>query len=458
MNSDRTLEPPGGEAVPAAPSRGVPEPRPWRLRISPRLAGWILLACLLLSPFAARAADSSKLVMVYYMPWYVAKPYSGNWGWHWTMDHFNPDDVNASGEREIASWYYPLIGPYDSADPAVLEYHVLLMKLAGIDGVIVDWYGMDNYMDYAVNEQRTAALFKWARKAGLKFSLCYEDQTIQREVTGGYISAADAVAHAQRTMMYVQTNYCRDASFLRWSNQPVLLNFGPQYFKSNEQWQAIFSVLDASNQPAFFTEDARLPAGVGAFDWPPMWLSQAPGTGGVLSGAALENYLSTFEQNGRPWPASISSAFPRFHDIYQKARVRDYWGYLGDRNGDTLRETLKRALTGHSPFVQIVTWNDFGEGTIVEPTREYGYRDLGIIQDFRRQYLNANFSYRTNELTLATRLYHLRTRSPSDTNVASELDGIFTNIITGDLTAANSRLSRLETSGAETRETRASAE
>ena len=90
-----------------------------------------------------------------------------------------------NGERQIASWYYPLIGPYDSVDPAVLEYHVLLMKLAGIDGVIVDWYGQDNYNDYAVNNQRTLALFDHTRKAGLKFSLCYEDATIQAEINGG---------------------------------------------------------------------------------------------------------------------------------------------------------------------------------------------------------------------------------------------------------------------------------
>src|SRR6476661_4069965 len=50
---------------------------------------------------------ASKPIMVYYMPWYVAKPYSADWGWHWTMDHFKPDVINASGERQIASWYYP---------------------------------------------------------------------------------------------------------------------------------------------------------------------------------------------------------------------------------------------------------------------------------------------------------------------------------------------------------------
>jgi hypothetical protein len=401
------------------------------------------LACLaILTPCAARAA--AKPVLVYYMPWYVGKPFSSEWGWHWTMDHFNPDVIEATGERQIASWYYPLIGPYDSADPAVLEYHVLLMKLAGIDGVIVDWYGMDDYLDYGVNNRHTSALFDYAQKAGLKFSLCYEDQTIQKEVGGGFITAGEAVGHAQQTMLYLQTNYFAKPNFLRWRNQPVLLNFGPQYFKTNSQWQAIFSVLDLTNRPAFFTEDSRLPVGAGAFDWPPMWLSQAPGTGGVLSIAALENYLSTFRQNGGLWPAYISSAFPRFHDVYRKAGVRDYWGYLGDRNGDTLRQTLKRAMTDESSFVLVVTWNDFGEGTSVEPTREYGYRDLGILQDFRRQYLDPGFRCQTNELSLATRLFQLRRQSAANAGLSAKLDRVFTSIVAGSLGAANTELTALE--------------
>ena len=66
---------------------------------------------------------ASKVVMVYYMPWFSAKPDQAEWGWHWTMDRFNPNTTNSLGQRQIASWYYPLIGPYDSSDPAVLEYH-----------------------------------------------------------------------------------------------------------------------------------------------------------------------------------------------------------------------------------------------------------------------------------------------------------------------------------------------
>src|SRR6516164_4478059 len=119
----------------------------------------LLLWLTVLAAFVAAVPPASaKWLLVYYRPWYVAKPFSATWGWHWTMDHFDPEQVDASGQRQIASWYRPLIGPYDSADPAVLEYHVLLMKLAGIDGVVVNWYGPDNYYDYLINNQRALAL------------------------------------------------------------------------------------------------------------------------------------------------------------------------------------------------------------------------------------------------------------------------------------------------------------
>src|SRR6266850_1366716 len=161
----------------------------------------VLLAFVLIAPRPVHAAPKS--VMVYYMPWFTAKPYSDTWGWHWTMDHFNPDVVGASGERQIASWYYPLIGPYDSSDPAVLEYHVLLMKLAGIDGVIVDWYGSADYLDYAINNKATAKLFDFTRKAGLKFAICYEDQTVRHMIDGHFLAPSNAISEAQQEMLYL---------------------------------------------------------------------------------------------------------------------------------------------------------------------------------------------------------------------------------------------------------------
>jgi len=404
---------------------------------------WVLISILAVSR-AFTAMAGPKPIFVYYLPWYVARPYSETWGWHWTMDHFNPEVIDATGQRQIASWYRPLIGPYDSADPVVLEYHVLLMKLAGIHGVIVDWYGPEDYLDYAINNERTLAICTLAGKAGLQFALCYEDQTVRQQIDGGHLEASDAIAHAQQTMLYLQRHYFSLPAYLRMSGRPVLLNFGPQYIKENGQWEAILSVLDATNRPAFFTEDHRLPLGEGAFNWPPMWLSLAPGTRGVLSMTALQNYLDNFEDEAAAWPAFISSAFPRFHDIYQSAGVRDYWGYLGDRKGQILHQTLSRALTNDSSIVQIVTWNDFGEGTMVEPTVEYGFRDLGIIQNLRRVHLEGGFSCSTNDLTLPLRLYQLRRVAETNPALDMELKGVFNRIVSGDLAAARSDLAQAE--------------
>ena len=391
------------------------------------------------------ASTNEKPVMVYYMSWYAAKPFSSEWGWHWTMDHFDPEKVNASGEREMASWYYPLIGPYDSADPAVLEYHVLLMKVAGIDGVVVDWYGSADYFDYALVNRNVSRLFDYTRKAGLKFAICYEDQTVQRFIDGKRLTAAEAIQHAQQEMLYLQTNFFCDPSYFRLNGKPLLENFGPQYFLSSTNWDAIFSGLESSNRPNFFTEDNPLSAGHGAFDWPPMWLSQQPGTGGVLSEASLKNYLDDFEKKATAWTAFISGAFPRFHDIYQHAGVRNYWGYLGDKDGETLRETFNRALTNNSVLVQMVTWNDFGEGTAIEPTKEYGFRDLSLIQDLRRGKPASQHPAHTNDLASALRFYNLRRASANNAALATALDQVFTNFVSGREESALNQLGKLET-------------
>ena len=406
--------------------------------------GWLVcllvLAGLLAQGWDVRAAG--KPILAHYMPWYVARPHSANWGWHWTMNHFNPDVADETGRRQIAARHYPVIGPYDSADPVVLEYHCLLMKLAGIDGVIVDWYGKDEFLDYGLIDRRTKLLLAQTQRAGLTFSLCYEDRTIQAMVDGGYIGATGAIAQAQATMRYAATNYFSAPNHQSLGSRPLLLNFGPQYFKSGSQWTTIFSVLPASNRPAFFTEDSRVTAAQGAFNWPPMW--QSATNNGVVSLEGLEAYLAGFEKAGAGWPAYISSAFPRFHDIYLEAGLGYTHGVLDDRAGETFRSTLRRALTNSAAAVQLVTWNDFGEGTILEPTREFGFRDLVTVQELRRSAVDPGFACREDDLALPLRLYQLRRQHAANAVVSAELDRVFTHLVTGNLAVGRLQLSALE--------------
>ena len=175
-------------------------------------------------------SQESKTVLVHYMPWFGSKSISGQWGWHWTLKNCDPETVNA-GKRNIASHYYPLIGPYDSNDPDALECHVLLMKLAGIDGVIIDWYGIKPHWDYAINHRNSLHMVKLIKKAGLKFAVCYEDQTIKHLIEGKVIEGNDGVAHGEEVMHWLSENWFGDEAYVKLDGKPVMLVFGPQFFE-----------------------------------------------------------------------------------------------------------------------------------------------------------------------------------------------------------------------------------
>ena len=59
----------------------------------------------------------------------------------WNLNFWISQDEIIDGKRDIASYYYPSIGPYATNDDRVLDYHFELMKLAKVDGIILDWYG-----------------------------------------------------------------------------------------------------------------------------------------------------------------------------------------------------------------------------------------------------------------------------------------------------------------------------
>ena len=61
-----------------------------------RITFWqIALTALIGVPLASNAVN--KPVMVHYMPWFQAKPFSGSWGYHWTLGSgtYNPDEFYA---------------------------------------------------------------------------------------------------------------------------------------------------------------------------------------------------------------------------------------------------------------------------------------------------------------------------------------------------------------------------
>jgi hypothetical protein len=331
---------------------------------------------------AAGGLAQKPQLLAHYMPWYASKEISGAWGWHWTMNHFDP----ASGKA--ASKFTPLIGFYDSNDSDVVEYHALLMKLAGIDGVLLDWYGREDHFDYAINHRNCQRLIDIATRLGLKFAVVYEDQTVPQLIKGGKYRPEDAITKGNELMRWLEDHWFKNPSYLRWDGKPVFLVFGPQYYK-DEDWTALFAGISA---PAYFSLLNRRGPATGGYGW------MEPQVGEEKSWLQLQSFYS----RGKAWPAMIGIAYPRFDDIYKEAGVGPGYGHIGDHDGATFRRTLEMAYASKAPFIQIGTWNDWGEGTQIEPSKEFGYRDLETLQ--RRSHVK----YSAADLRLPLALYKLR--------------------------------------------------
>lgn len=63
------------------------------------------------------------------------------------------------------------------------------------------------------------------------------------------------------------------------------------------------------------------------------------------------------------------------------------YGFIDDREGKTFVEALDLAQNSDSQLIQIATWNDYGEGTVIEPTMTFGYRYLEILQKRAKTHL-----------------------------------------------------------------------
>lgn len=307
-------------------------------------------------------SETRPLVLAHYMPWYTAKPSSDQWGWHWTMNHFNPEKQSGA-KREIASKYYPLIGPYDSGDPHVLEYHLLLMKLSGVDGVIVDWYGLTDYRDYAILHRNTTRLLQQCERLKMKFVICYEDQTIPALVEANRITSTSRVDHATQEIQWLNKYWFQSGSYVKLDGRPVLLSFGHTGLTSDE-WTLCLKKLQFP--VAYFSQDIRREGALGGFGWP------APQVGIIQ----VDRFLKECSQ----WPHAIPAAFPRFDDIYRQAGAGNGYPLLPDDHGRTFQTTFNTAIRSKPAIIQLATWNDWGEGTQIEPSVEFGYRDLEFLQ------------------------------------------------------------------------------
>ncbi|MDC0714964.1 glycoside hydrolase family 71/99-like protein [Stigmatella sp. ncwal1] len=352
----------------------------------------------------------TKKVYAHVMPWFESNASSGNgsWGIHWTMANKNPNVIDGSGKRQIASYYYPLIGPYASGDKDVVEYQLLLMKYAGIDGVLIDWPGTLNCLDYPKNKQNAEAMINKTAAVGLEFAVVYEDNNFTLAPQSG-CPVPDKLGAARNDMVFLRDNYFSRSNHIKVNNAPLLLDFGPQTFSSPSDWTNIFSPL--STKPTFLTlwyESGE--AGSNAKGEYP-WIYSDFTTG-------LQNFY-----NNRPLGVKFGVAYPGFNTFYTDGG----WGGPGwslPHNGTgTLGQTLDLAKNSGVNWIQLATWNDYGEGTMIEPTREFGYGALTTLQQ------KLGVPYGQSQLELIAKLYEQRKQYANDSAKQAQLNTAFNHFV-----------------------------
>jgi hypothetical protein len=366
---------------------------------------------------SALGAPEAKQLLMHYMPWYETPQVRQKWGSHWTghKGEHSPSKIGADGLPDIWSHFHPLIGLYDSTDPDALECQLLQMKLAGVNGVVADWYGISENADFPDIHKATIALFESCSAHGMKFAACYEDRTIEMLQNWGKLDPADATSHLAGNLRWLSQNWFAAPQYFLFENRPLLLNFGPIYLRDSEAWKTALEGLDPA--PVVFGLH-HLWKGAG-MDGGFSWVHTEPFDGEPGADEIVRRLSETHAYRSSDPLKAIPSVFPGFRDVYEKPMLS-----LDRRSGRTIRETLRAAMEGPWPVIQLVTWNDYGEGTVIEPTHEDGYDALEAIQEARRKELGDSFTFKAEDLRLPARLFALRkgsTSSKSDLNRVSAL-------------------------------------
>lgn len=375
------------------------------------------------APITVSKTNTMKLY-VHYMPWFETKETNnGTWGQHWTMANKNPDNIASGGKREIASFYYPLIGPYASSDPDVIEYHLLLMKYSGIDGILIDWYGTRELWDYPSNRKNTEAVVKALEKVGLSFAIVYEDQTLREG-----LQDAEKITQAKADMKYLETNFFSKDNYIKVEQKPLLMVFGPQEIKKPEEWTSIFSGL--KTKPEFITlyghsagvvNDEANKNSSGEYIW--------------VDATSMETKYADKDK----YNLFVGGAYPGFDAFYKEGGWGENpLGKIDYSNGDTFRNLLNMAKDKNVDYLQLITWNDFGEGTMIEPTLELKYTLLNSLQTF------AGVKYTTTILESIYKLYMLRKSYQNDAKIQNKLTQAFYYLVSLQEDKAQSLLNEIE--------------
>jgi hypothetical protein len=240
---------------------------------------------------------------------------------------------------------------YSSTDPLQVKQQITDMISRGIDGVVMVWYGPNNSIDRAAQLVMKEA----EMHPGFTFAIMVDHGAIEWDSCSGCNPQEALIAQLQ----YVEQTYFPSPAYLRIGGQPVVTNFDIDLFYKID-WNAVKGALQTT--PAFiFQNSSGFSHAVsnGAYSW----VEPTSADYGM-------NYLTNFYSTGTQFSneSTVGAAYKGFNDTLAS------WGrhrIMGQQCGQTWLQTFSEInklydSTNQLLAMQLVTWNDYEEGTEIE--------------------------------------------------------------------------------------------
>ena len=246
---------------------------------------------------------------------------------------------------------------YDSADAGQVHRQVVDMISRGIQGAIAAWYGpANNTIDAATMLLKSEAE---AHPGQFKFAIMEDAGALGSAAAGNGCDVTDQLIS---DLTYVATQYQSSPAYMQMNGRPVIFFFGVDAYYID--WSRVISSIPGNPLLIFQgTKGLSHTSSDGGFSWVNVNASNPFD----LNLAAQDAFYEAARH--KTGSVAVGSVYKGFNDTLAA------WGtnrVTNQQCGQAWQQTFSEAGKFYSsseqlPAIQIATWNDYEEGTAIEP-------------------------------------------------------------------------------------------
>lgn len=263
---------------------------------------------------------------------------------------------------------------YNSSDDATVKQQITQAVGAGITGFINSWWGKDDPTDK-----------NFARL--LKQSTLVKTPKDFRFVSTLYIESDAPKLNNKEKMIqglkYALDHYSQDRHFFRWYGKPVLFFWNPLgNGRTMADWAYIRSKVDPQNKTVWSVEGVDVGL-LKVFDGLHLF---SAGYWGLQNGnmkavdQGFRDKISDYNRKNHTskiWAAGVT---PGFDDTRVPGRQNTV--VVQRNNGKTYQVSWDAAVASKPEWVTITSFNEWFEGSMIEPSKSYGDKYLKITGQY----------------------------------------------------------------------------